>query len=89
MNEVSIKNKDEMNQLYSDIEKLFTTSILYDVEIIVGKKEEKFKLHKNVLACRSLYFRNLFKDENKNSFNFEDINSTDFQIIITYLYTGK
>ncbi|KAJ5067822.1 hypothetical protein M0811_03012 [Anaeramoeba ignava] len=83
-----MKNLNKENQLLIDIKKLYTQSILSDFTIIT-EKNKKFFCHKNILACRSSYFRTYFCESTENEIIFSNIKPKIVDIILNYIYTNE
>ena len=75
--------------LGDDMKKLLIDSDFSDVTFVV--QGEEFSAHKNILATRSDYFRNMFlanmRESTDNRIPIQDISPGIFRKILEYLYT--
>ena len=62
-------------------------------DVTINVKGEEFRLHRNILSARSIFFNSMFKSNMKESItgvvSIDDCESDIFRSFIHYVYTGK
>lgn len=79
----------ERRNVFSNLENLLTDRELSDVTVTVG--DQKFYLHKCILAVNSEVFATMFRsaDETKSMIEIKDIGYEVMKELFNFIYTGK
>ena len=76
------------DDIYSDLTNLLQNDNFKDFRIIID--DEKFLVHKFLLAARSPTLAEIFKaNPNAETLNLVDISTNTFEVILKFLYTDK
>lgn len=83
--------RNSLDQLSEDFQKLFTSSDSSDITISVANKE--FPVHKSILCARSPVFTAMFKNDMKekrsNVVKIADVDPKVMEKALVYIYTGR
>lgn len=74
------------NKLAADLERLYNSMILSDVEIVCSNGEV-VRAHKGILAARSPYWNRLLKVSFSDQYNETTVEANIFRKILFYMYT--
>lgn len=84
---IKLHSTDHPNNLLKELNKCRLSENMCDVTIVVGQRS--FAAHRAVLACAAAYFHNLFMDSGVSTYVVDFITPTNFEKVLSFVYTAE